>query len=132
MMPRLVLDTHIIIRWLSGSKRLTRNQLRVIEKTASRGERLGISAVSLLEISILVRDSTLEIDGPLDEFLDSLDQIPFQVLPLTPAVAFEAGSLRLLTDPSDRAIAATARVHGLRLVTSDTRIIDSNVVPTIS
>jgi PIN domain nuclease of toxin-antitoxin system len=85
----------------------------------------------LLEIAVLVRAGELEIDGQLDEFLDSLDRSPFQVLPLTPAVAFEAGSLEILKDPADRAVAATARIHGLRLVTSDSRIIDSNLVSTI-
>lgn len=34
-------------------------------------------------------------------------------------------------DPADRAIVATARVHRLRLVTSDQRIIESKLVPVI-
>jgi len=33
-----------------------------------------------------------------------------------------------LRDPADRAIVATARVHRLRLVTSDQRIIESKLV----
>jgi PIN domain nuclease of toxin-antitoxin system len=33
-----------------------------------------------------------------------------------------------LLDPADRTIVATARVHGLRLVSSDRRIIDSGLV----
>jgi PIN domain nuclease of toxin-antitoxin system len=36
-----------------------------------------------------------------------------------------------LRDPADAAIVATARVHGLRVVTSDQRIIAVNVVSTI-
>jgi PIN domain nuclease of toxin-antitoxin system len=36
-----------------------------------------------------------------------------------------------LRDPADRAIVATARVHKLRLVTSDERIIESELVPVI-
>jgi PIN domain nuclease of toxin-antitoxin system len=131
MSPRLLLDTHILLRWLYGSKRLSREQLRVIEAAARRGEPLGVGAVTLLEISILVEDQKLEIDGALDVLLDSLNRTPFQLLPLTPAIAFEAGAMASLRDPMDRAIAATARVHGLRLVTSDQRIIESNVVSTI-
>ena len=34
-------------------------------------------------------------------------------------------------DPADQIIAATARVHGLRLLTSDQRIIQSKLVPVI-
>jgi PIN domain nuclease of toxin-antitoxin system len=37
----------------------------------------------------------------------------------------------LLHDPADRAIVCTARVHSLRLVTSDRRIVDSNLVSVI-
>jgi PIN domain nuclease of toxin-antitoxin system len=34
-------------------------------------------------------------------------------------------------DPADRVIVATARVFGAKLVTNDSRIIDSRLVPTI-
>jgi len=34
-------------------------------------------------------------------------------------------------DPADRVLVASARVHGVPLVTSDTRIIDSGLVPVI-
>jgi PIN domain nuclease of toxin-antitoxin system len=53
------------------------------------------------------------------------------VLPLTYEVALEVASLAALRDPADRAIAATARVHRLRLVTSDLRIVASGLVPVI-
>jgi len=131
MKPRLLLDTHIVLRWLYGPKKLSREQLRLIEAATKRGELLGVSAVTPLEIAILVSDHKLEVDGALDIFLDSLSQTPFELLPLTPAVSFEAGAMASLKDPFDRTIAATARVHGLRLVTSDHRIIDSNLVSTI-
>jgi PIN domain nuclease of toxin-antitoxin system len=37
-----------------------------------------------------------------------------------------------LRDPSDRAIVATARVRNLRLLTSDQRIIGSNLVAVVA
>ena len=43
----------------------------------------------------------------------------------------DVASLNVLRDPADRAIAATARVHRLRLVTSDQRIIDSGIVQVV-
>jgi len=56
----------------------------------------------------------------------------FQVLPVTFEIASEVASLgRALQDPAERAIAATARVHRLTLVTSDLRIIGSALVPVI-
>jgi PIN domain nuclease of toxin-antitoxin system len=36
-----------------------------------------------------------------------------------------------LRDPGDRVIVATARVHRLRLLTADQRIIESGLVPVI-
>jgi PIN domain nuclease of toxin-antitoxin system len=36
-----------------------------------------------------------------------------------------------LRDPADRTIVATARVRNLRLLTSDQRIIESNLVPVV-
>jgi PIN domain nuclease of toxin-antitoxin system len=128
---RLLLDTHIVVRWLCDAKRLSGAQHRAINQCERRGEPLGVSAISLLEIAVLAREGELRIDGSVEEFLESLDRKPFRILPLTPAVAFEAGSLRLLKDPADRVIAATARVHGLRLVTSDERVVASCLVSTV-
>jgi PIN domain nuclease of toxin-antitoxin system len=69
----------------------------------------------------------------LDELLTELQANPvFQVLPLSYEVASEVESLgSVLRDPADRVIVATARVHRLRLMTSDQRIIESNLVAVI-
>ena len=96
-----------------------------------RNEPVACSAISLLEITVLVSDG--KVDLALDEFLDELQASPIlRVLPLTYEIASEIRSLgNALRDPADRAIVATARVHRLRLVTSDQRIIESNLVPVI-
>ena len=66
---------------------------------------------------------------PLEAFFQDLNANPvFRVLPLTYEVALDVASLSALRDPADRAIVATARVHRLRLVTSDQRIIQSQLV----
>jgi PIN domain nuclease of toxin-antitoxin system len=69
---------------------------------------------------------------PLEELFEDLQSPVFQILPLTYEVAAEVASLRGLRDPADRAIVATARVHRLRLVTSDQRIIESKLVPVLA
>lgn len=132
MPPQLLADTHIVLRWLAAPKRLTREQMRVLEKAAQRAEPVALSAITLLEMAMLVSEGRLQLPSPLDEFLDELQGNPvFQLLPLTYEVASEAALLRALKDPADRAIVATARVHRLRLVTSDQRIIASGLVPVI-
>ena len=130
-MSHILLDTHIILNWVVGSRDLSRNQTRAIDSASRRGEPLGVSAASLLEIALLTDLGRIKIQGPLDEFLHSLEVPPYRVFPLSADVALEAGGFRVLKDPFDRVIAATARVNGLRLVTSDDRIIDSNLVSTI-
>jgi PIN domain nuclease of toxin-antitoxin system len=68
----------------------------------------------------------------LEEIFDEVESVPIlQILPLTREIATEAGSLGSLRDPADRAIVATARVHWLKLMTSDRRIIDSKLAPVI-
>ena len=55
------------------------------------------------------------------------------VLPLTAQIAIESTRLgdRLPSDPTDQLIVATARVHGLQLLTADERIRKSGAVPVI-
>jgi PIN domain nuclease of toxin-antitoxin system len=93
---------------------------------------LALSAISLLEIAVLESGQKLALKVPLDEFFQDLNSNPiFRILPLTYEVALDVASLTALRDPADRAIAATARVHRLRLVTSDQRIIESKLVPVV-
>ncbi len=73
------------------------------------------------------------LDVPLPDFLASIEEHPvLQILPLTIEIAAEIPYVSALRDPSDMAIAATARVHQLVLLTSDERIIESQLVKTIA
>ena len=75
----------------------------------------------------------LRIHLSLDQVFEQLEADPlFQILPFTPEIAKETSFVTsTLRDPADCAIVATARVHGLRLLTSDQRIIESRVVSAI-
>ena len=130
MLPRFLLDTHVVLRWLGDPKKLSRPQFRVLETAVLRTEPVAISAISLIEIAILVSDG--RIKSSLDELFEKLQANPvFRIFPLTYEIATEIAYLGSLRDPADRAIVATARAHRLQLVTSDQRIIESNLVPVI-
>lgn len=132
MLPRFLLDTHIAVRWLIQARRLSREQRRALEESVRRSEPVALSAISLLEIAVLASEGRLRLKVSLDEFFEELQANPvFRLLPLDYEVASEAALLGVLRDPADRTIVATARVHRLRLVTSDLRIIDSKLVPVI-
>ncbi len=129
---RLLVDTHVIVRWLFDAQRLSSEQRRLLNLAVKRRDPVGICAITLLEIANLVSDGRLQIDTRLSELFDRLEGDPiFQLLPITYEVALESVYLGVLRDPADRSIVATARTHGLRLLTSDQRIIASNLVSVI-
>jgi PIN domain nuclease of toxin-antitoxin system len=131
--PHLLLDTHIVVRWLIDNRKLSREQFRVLQTAVRRTEPVAISAMSLLEIAVLNSTGKLKLKTGLNEFFNDLQARPvFQILPLTYEVATEAASLGNLRDPADRAIVATARAPRLILMTSDQRIIESKLVPVVA
>jgi PIN domain nuclease of toxin-antitoxin system len=131
LITRFLADTHIVIRWLTEARRLSQEQLRVLKEAERRAEPVAVSAISLLEIAALAGSPRLEATAKT--ILDTLEAASlFQLLPLTYEIAFEVSVLNHpLRDPFDRVIVATARVHGLRLITSDQRIIESKLVPIV-
>lgn len=133
MTTRLLLDTHVLVRWLAEPRRLSREQARLLEAAVRRREPVAISAITLLELALLCSEGVLRSKLSLDQLFSQIQADPaFEVLPLTFDVAHEAAQLGpLLRDPADRVIVATARTSGLRLLTSDQRIVDSRLVSTV-
>jgi PIN domain nuclease of toxin-antitoxin system len=128
---RHIADTHVVVRWLVDDRKLSREHVRVLERCERTGERVAMSAISLWEIAKLVERGRLELRQSLDESLGHIEASAlFEVLPLTSRIAIESTRLGRVfpTDPVDQIIAATARCHGLVLLTSDERIIESGAV----
>ena len=131
---RLLLDTHILIWWQIDPSRLTAAQTRALDLSHEIGEQLGVAAITLWEIAKLVERRRVQFDQALDVVLHGIEHHPMlRVVRLDAYVAGESAALgaRLRGDPADQLIVATARVHGLRLVTSDERIRRSDTVPVI-
>ena len=128
--PRFLLDTHVVIRWLVEPEQLSRDQNRVLIEAVRRSEPLALSAISLIEIAVIPGG---RLRAPVGKILQALESSAgFHVMPMDIAIATEVHAMGdSLRDPNDRVIVATARVHRLRLVTSDQRIIDSKLVPVI-
>lgn len=127
MISRYLLDTHILIWWLSEPKKLSRHQARVLRKSMGRSEPVGVSAITLVEIAVLLSSGRRRVRGDVGELLGEIGENPiFSILPLTTEIAAEVAALGpALRDPADRTIIATARVHRLKLLTADQRMIDS-------
>ena len=122
-----------MVRWLADPKKLSREQVRILNEVIRRRETVAISAITLLEIALLSGTGPLRMKLSMDEVFAELEASPvFRILPLSIEIAKEAWFLgATLRDPADRVIVATARVHGLRLLTSDQRIIESNLASTV-
>jgi PIN domain nuclease of toxin-antitoxin system len=123
----LLLDTHILVRWLVEPRRLSRDQLRVIRTAARSGRPLGLSAISLVEIAVI---PGARLGAPAQDILGALEPSEeFKIVPIDLTIATEVEAVGdSLRDPMDRVIVATARVH---LVTSDQRIIASKLCPVV-
>ncbi len=132
-MTRYLLDTHILVWWLSEPKKLSRHQARVLRQAVRQSEPVGVSAITLLEIAVLLSSGRHRIRAGVDELLDEIEHNPtFSILPLTTEIAAEVAAVGpALRDPADRTIVATARVHRLKLLTADQRVIDSALAPVV-
>lgn len=128
---KLLLDTHVLVRWLTTHPDLAPAHATLIEEAAAAGERVGASDTSLWEIAKLVDRGRLTVRGSVDALLEQVEEHPsIAVLPITARIAVESTRLgpTFPRDPADQIIAATARCHSLRLLTLDEAIRRSGVV----
>jgi PIN domain nuclease of toxin-antitoxin system len=130
---KYLLDTHALVWWVSGTGAPSRSQKRAFASASERAP-LGLSDISLWEVGALHERSKLKLSLPLRDWLSRATAAPLvRTLQLSPAVVAEMCALPgTRWDPADRLIVATARVHGLRLITSDSRILESGLVATVS
>jgi PIN domain nuclease of toxin-antitoxin system len=124
----------MLVWWLIEPHRLRKAQTEVLMQAEADDQPLGVSAISLWELARLVAAERVAFDDPLDVVLDGIERRrDFAVISLDARVALETTRLsgRMSNDPADRLIVATARVHGLRLVTADERIRKSGDVAVV-
>jgi PIN domain nuclease of toxin-antitoxin system len=115
----IVLDTHAWLWWLAAPNKLSRKAARAIERT----DRIGVSAASVYELTHLVERRRLRLDVPVRSWVrDALNRIGIEPLTIDAEIALGAAQLRLVGDPFDRIIYATAVAKDARLVTRDERL----------
>jgi PIN domain nuclease of toxin-antitoxin system len=130
----LLLDTHIFVWWRLDPGRLSKAQQVALTHAERTETGFAISAITLREIAAMAARKRLEIDQPLDRFLEEIESHPLlEVLPITAKIAASSVALGadFPPDPADQIIAATALCHNLKLVTADERIRRSRLVPVI-
>ncbi len=128
---KFLLDTHI---WLWSSLQPNRLSLRVARELDNPENELWLSPVSLWELRPLYDKGRVRlVPDALNWINESLLRLNMREAPLTFEVALAVSAINLPhNDPADGFIAATAKVFGLTLVTSDELLIklaDIDVLP---
>ena len=116
----LNLDTHMLVFLLSGE--LTAKEMKYLAS-----EELAISDIVLWELSKLVQLKKLEIELDSDPFRALL--LNLTVFPISLPIAVASTKLDFRGDPADEIIAATSVVERIPLLTRDTSMRKSKMVP---
>jgi len=129
----ILLDTHVILMVALKPERLSKAAAQAVRR-ASAGDGVAISSISLWETAQLINAGRVTVHGSTEAFLNEVVRRPeLAVFEISPEVA--ALSIQFppdfTRDPADRIIAATARAHGLPLVTRDGSMQDSPLLRTI-
>jgi len=115
---RILLDTHALLWWLDGDRRLSRRARVAI---ADESNRIFVSAASAWELSTKARLGKLP--GAVDVATDIAGAVrsqQFDALDITILHAQKAGRLPgPHRDPFDRMLAAQAQLEDLPIVTND-------------
>jgi PIN domain nuclease of toxin-antitoxin system len=121
----IVLDTHVLIWWVSDVRRIPARAHRLIEAEIDAGRQIAISSISLWEIAMLVVNGRLAFTIDPDAWLARVEALPFLTfVPVDNRVAIRAVHLEEFPhrDPADRMIVATALGLGATLLTADARL----------
>ena len=111
---RLLLDTHILLWWLSDDPLLPAPARGAI---SSPDNEVMVSAAAIWEIAI--KKAVGRLDAP-DDLLEVLTASDFETLEITASHALLAGGLAPHhSDPFDRMMIAQARAENLTLVSVD-------------
>ncbi|WP_135256814.1 type II toxin-antitoxin system VapC family toxin [Thermus caldilimi] len=109
----LLLDSHIVLWWLSDDRRLSRRARRLIEGA----DQVFVSAATTWELAVKASLGKLRMP---EGFVEVVEEEGFTHLPITPVHAMAVQSLPWHhRDPFDRILLAQAMVEGVRLMSAD-------------
>jgi len=128
----LLFDTHIWWWVINEPERLSRGAYELISETPN--DQRAIASISIWEFAMMVTRGRIRLRISPAEWLDHATyRTMITVLNLTPGIALDACNLpgKFHRDPADRIIVATARIHQMKLITKDQKIIDYPNVETV-
>lgn len=122
-----VLDTHSLIWYFIGSKRLKPKARQAIDKCRAEGEKLLIPTIVLSEALDIAEKGRVEFD--FEGMYRLIRNDPsFEIIGFTPEIFDETIRVKGIREIHDRIISATARFYGAGIITKDRIIKDSGEV----
>jgi PIN domain nuclease of toxin-antitoxin system len=129
----VLIDTHVLLWWIGGERRLSAAARHSIE-TELDGGTIYISSASAWEIAVLASKGRIGLSSDVADWLATVEAIEaVRFVPIDNEIALR--SVRLgddfHRDPGNRFIVATSQKLGVPLVTADDKIRDYPHVATI-
>ena len=113
-MKRILLDTHVLIWWMSGDEQLGLNAQKHISNTENS---IYVSSASVWEMSIKQQLGKLSVPDDIESLVEELG---FSALAMSLFHGQQAGALPMHhRDPFDRMLIAQAQAEGLQILTKD-------------
>lgn len=125
-----MLDTHAFVWWAAKPTRVGRAAARALAGVDRGDARAYIPAIVGVELTLL-QEAGRKLPSVAELEAATVRNDRVVVLPLDVRQASEFALLAVLEDPFDRMIVAAARALNRPLLTADSTITDSNLVPVI-
>ena len=120
---RYLLDTHVILWWLTDPQKIKREAHDAIR---NKSNHLFLSSASFWEMAIKKSLGKLTLPHNL---LETTASEGFQLLPIMPEDGLGVADLPLLhADPFNRLLITQAKRHNLVIITHDLKIMDYPVI----
>lgn len=114
---KLLIDTHILIWFLEGSKLLSKSRRQII---IDPNNDIFVSIASLWEMAIKISLGKLTIAKPLADVIKQISIENIEILAISPEHIQQVSVLPFHhRDPFDRMIIAQAQIENLSVITND-------------
>jgi len=130
----IVIDTHVLLWWVSGTDPLSTRAEKKIKSTLASGSEVIVSDITAWEIAMLIEKGRLVLSMDVENWLNEVSQIDgLRFYPVDNEIGIKSTMLpgKFHKDPADRMIVATARKLAVPLVSADEKIINYEHVKTI-
>ena len=121
-----ILDTHVLIWYFIGSKRLKRKLREKIEEVRNIGGRLLVPTIVLVEALAVAEKGKVEFNFH-DMYQLIKTESEFEIISFTPEILVEVMRTKI-PEIHDRIIVATAKFYRAGILTKDKIILESGEV----